>query len=67
MRHGVPAVFVWNFYCCFFCPVLVVTWCACKGFLFLICSFLVNFTNLSLCDILMKIDRTQDMNLKDTI
>ena len=29
------AVFVWNFYCCFFCPVLVVTWCACRvSFLF---------------------------------
>ena len=40
-------VFVWNFYCCFFCPVLVVTWCACRGFLFLFCLFLVNFTNLS--------------------
>ena len=40
-------VFVWNFYCCFFCPVLVVTWYACRGFLFLCCSFLVNFTNLS--------------------
>ena len=38
---------VWNFYCCFFCPVLVVTWCACRVFLFLFCSFLVNFTNLS--------------------
>ena len=23
------------------------TWCACRGFLFLFCSFLVNFTNLS--------------------
>ena len=40
-------MFVWNFYCCFFCPVLVVTWCACRGFLFLFCSVLVNFTNLS--------------------
>ena len=40
-------VFVWNLYCCFFCPVLVVTWCACRDFLFLFCSFLVNFTNLS--------------------
>ena len=40
-------VFVWTFYCCFFCPVLVVTWCACWGFLFLFCSFLVNFTHLS--------------------
>ena len=31
-----------------FCPVLVVTWCACRVFvLFLFCSFLVNFTNLS--------------------
>ena len=46
-RHGVLAVFVWNFCCCFFCPVLVVAWCACRGFLFLFCSFLVNFTNLS--------------------
>ena len=44
-RHSVFAVFVWNFYCCFFCPVLVVTWCACRDFLFLFCSFLVNFTN----------------------
>ena len=40
-------VFVWNLYCCFLCPVLVVTWCVCRGFLFLFCSFLVNFTNLS--------------------
>ena len=46
-RHGVLAVFVWNFYCFFFCPVVVVTWCACRVFLFLFCPFLVNFTNLS--------------------
>ena len=46
--HGVLAVLVWNFYCCFFCPVLVVTWCACSVLFFvLLCSFLVNFTNLS--------------------
>ena len=47
-RHGVLAVFVWNFYCCFFCPVLVVTWCACRVcFCFCSVHFLVNFTNLS--------------------
>ena len=32
-QHGVLAEFLLgNFYCCFFCPVLVVTWCACRVF-----------------------------------
>ena len=36
------AVFVWNFYCCFFCPVLVVTWCACSFCLEFLLLFLLS-------------------------
>ena len=47
MWHGVLAEFLFGICIVVSCPGLVVTWCVCRGFLFLFCSFLVNFTNLS--------------------
>ena len=47
MRHGVLAEFLFGI-CIVVSSVmfLLVTWCACRVFLFLLCSFLVNFTKL---------------------